>query len=198
VTPTAIAASPTWCDRLIAELNVSDERAKALAATLTRHQLNWKPHPGEWSVGQCLDHLSVSNEVYLPAISEALVGRSQAPVPEISVGWFGRWFIRNYIAPPPPGAVKPRTRAPAPGKIRPSPDVDRSVLDRFLRSNETTRQIIRQACSHDVNRIRFRNPLVGVIRFTVGTGLEIISQHERRHLIQAERIRNSPGFPAPG
>jgi len=49
---------------------------------------------------------------------------------------------------------------------------------------------------YDVNRIRFKNPFVPLIRFTVGTGLEIVSQHESRHLLQAERIRESPGFPA--
>jgi hypothetical protein len=41
----------------------------------------------------------------------------------------------------------------------------------------------------------FRNPFVPLIRFTVGTGLEILSKHERRHLLQAERIRESPNVP---
>jgi hypothetical protein len=42
-----------------------------------------------------------------------------------------------------------------------------------------------------VNRVRFRNPFIAVIRFTIGTGLEIIARHEDRHLLQAERIRDS-------
>ena len=45
------------------------------------------------------------------------------------------------------------------------------------------------ALDYDLNRIRFKNPFVGIIRFTVGTGLEVMSRHERRHLLQAERIR---------
>jgi hypothetical protein len=44
-------------------------------------------------------------------------------------------------------------------------------------------------------KYNFRNPFVPVIRFTVGTGLEILSKHERRHLLQAERVRESAGFP---
>jgi len=47
----------------------------------------------------------------------------------------------------------------------------------------------------NVNRIRFRNPFVRSIRFTVGTGLLIISAHDRRHLWQAEQVRRSEGFP---
>ena len=186
-------ASPPWSRRLIAELNASDERAKALAANLSPDQLNWNPRPGAWSVGQCLDHLCVSNDVYLRAIADSLGNQPVAVVQDISVGWFGRWFIRNYIAPQ-TNMPKPK-RAPAPAKIRPGPRVEYSILERFLRSNEEARQVIRRAANHDVNRIRFKNPLVGVIRFTVGTGLEIISQHEQRHLLQAERVKDSPNFP---
>jgi hypothetical protein len=69
------------------------------------------------------------------------------------------------------------------------------VLERFLRNNAAARQLIVRAGEYDVNRIRFRNPFVPVFRFTVGTGLEIISKHEGRHLLQAERVRQSVGFP---
>jgi hypothetical protein len=37
---------------------------------------------------------------------------------------------------------------------------------------------------------------IPVIRFTVGTGFEVTSKHESRHLLQAERVRQAPGFPA--
>jgi hypothetical protein len=57
------------------------------------------------------------------------------------------------------------------------------------------RELIRRASSYDVNRIRFRNPFVPLLRFTVGTGLEIITKHEDRHLLQAERLKQSAEFP---
>jgi hypothetical protein len=46
-----------------------------------------------------------------------------------------------------------------------------------------------------VNRIRFWNPFVLGLRFTVGTGFQIIASHGRRHLLQAERVRDSADFP---
>jgi hypothetical protein len=143
-----------------------------------------------WSVGQCLDHLRVTNEVYLKPMSASLTGRQRAVVQEITPGWFGRWFIRSFIEP----SAKV-TRARAPKKIRPGAQVEPSVLDRFLSTNREARELVQRARNYDVNRIRFRNPFVPVIRFTVGTGLEIVSKHQRRHLLQAERIRASPDFP---
>ena len=67
------------------------------------------------------------------------------------------------------------------------------VLDRFIQSNVTLRDVIRRAAVYDVNRIRFQNPFVPVIYFTVGTGLEIVVRHQHRHLLQAERIISRRG-----
>ena len=179
-----------WAVRLIDELERSDQRAIELARGLNTAQMNWRPAEHRWSVGQCLHHLYVANEVYLPPIAKALGRGSPAPVQEISPGWFGRWFIRRYIEPSPQSA-----RAPAPKKIAPAQDLDVSVLDQFLQSNAVARDLVRRASAYDVNHLRFQNPFIPLIRFTVGTGFEIVSKHERRHLLQAEGVVNTPEFP---
>jgi hypothetical protein len=184
-TPDRTGGAPAWSRQLIAELRASDQRAIALARGLTVEQLNWKPRPESWSVGQCLEHLCISGEVYLQPIESALKNRPQSPVEHITPGWFGAWFIRNYIAP----STK---KAKAPRKITPVlSTVDPSILDRFLAMNRDVRALIERAAPYDVNRIRFVNPFVSFIRFTVGTGFEIISKHEDRHLLQAERVWQS-------
>ena len=189
--PSAGAVLPAWCVRLIGELDAADHKATALLTGLNPEQLNWQPVPGSWSVGQCLEHLCITNELYLPAMSGSLAGKPASSIQEVKPGWFGRWFIKNFIAP------SPQTKkARAPRKIVPRARVEASVLDRFLRSNQSARALVRQAGAYDVNRIRFRNPFVPLIRFTVGTGFEIIAKHQHRHLLQAERARQAAGFPA--
>ena len=181
---------PAWSVRLIDELETTDRRANELARGLSREQLNWKPAAGVWSVGLCLQHLCAVTEVYLPAISNALDDRPSSPVQDIIPGWFGRWFIRTYIEPSSGGK-----RARAPGKVAPAPHIDPSVLDRFLGSNDLARDLVRRAAAYTVNRIRFRNPFIPLLRFSVGTGLEIVWRHQRRHLLQAERIKETSTFP---
>ena len=185
-----VTARRAWSQRLIAELEAADRRAQAVATGLTLEQLNWQPAPRAWSIGQCLDHLRVANEVYLPAISTALKGGRKTEADEITLGWFSRWFIRNYIAPDPRSA-----RARAPRKIEPARRVELPVVNAFLRSNQEARELVRRASEYDVNRVRFKNPFVPLLRFTVGTGLEIVAKHQSRHLLQAERVRQSAAFP---
>lgn len=184
---------PVWATQVIEELTTSDRSATDLAQGLTSAQLNWRPTADAWSVGQCLEHLFQANEVYLPPIARAIDGRSPSPVQKITPGWAGRWFIRTYIDP-----STQHVRGRAPRKIAPAAQVDTSILDRFLRSNDAARDLVRRASAYDVNHIRFVNPFVPLVRFTVGTGLEIVWRHQRRHLLQAERIRQASGFPGSG
>jgi len=182
--------APAWSIRLAFELSANDQTAQTVAAGLTDEQLNWQPAPSSWSVGQCLEHLCITNEAYLTSISAALKDKPDSPVEQINPGRFGDWFIRRFVEPSPNSK-----RVPAPPKIRPAARVDLAVLDRFLSGNKSCRQLIVRTRDKDVNRIRFWNPLVPGVRFTVGTGLEIIASHERRHLLQAERVRDSANFP---
>jgi hypothetical protein len=159
-------------------------------AGLSAEQLNWQPADGGWSVGQCLEHLCMTNEVYLPAIARAFDGKTKKTVEQVTPGWFGRWFVESFVEPSPK-----QMKASAPKKLVPGARVETSVLERFLSSNDATREVIGRAREYDVNQIRFRNPLIPVIWFTAGTGLMIISGHERRHLLQGERVKAAAGFP---
>ena len=183
-------ASPRWVSRLLAELDAADKQATALAGGLSVDQLNWRASQAEWSIGQCLEHLAVTNEVYAVTIAEGVIDCPAGKADEITPGWFGRWFIRSFIDP-----ATQKIKAKAPAKIVPIATVDAGILRRFLETNQITRQLVQRASNVDVNRVRFKNPFIGVIRFTVGTGLEIITKHQRRHLLQGERVKQSPGFP---
>ena len=153
---------------------------------LDLERLNLQPRPGAWSIGQCLQHLAITNDVYLPPIADSLAGKSAHPVEEITFGAFTRWFIRSYIEASP--AAKP---AKAPRKITPEREVNLSILDRLLKGNQRARTLIRQARDYDVNHIRFKNPFIPLLRFTTGAGLEIVVRHQGRHLAQAEGMELS-------
>lgn len=179
-----------WMSKLIDGLNAADERARILTSDLNEEQLNWRPTPETWSVGQCLEHLCNTNEQYMAAIESGLRGKTKGRAEEITPGWFAKWFIASFAEPS--GKMK---KAKAPKKIAPGSQVDGAVLDRFLSGNEKARKLIARASEYDVNRIWFKNPFVPLIWFTVGTGLVTMTRHEHRHLQQAERVKAGEGFP---
>src|SRR6478735_11637565 len=149
-----------WVRRLHASLDASDQRATTLAGTLTVAQLNWRADPSSWSIGQCLDHLRATNEVYVASMQRALSGPPTGPVDDITPGWFGRYFLRTVIEP----SAK-SIKGKAPKKIVPVTAVDANIVDRFLASNGVTRRFIDQAAPYDIHRMRFPTPFVAMIRF---------------------------------
>jgi len=183
---------PAWSQRLLSEFNDSDARVKMLTAGMSSAQLNWPPRPAAWSIGQCIEHLAIANDIYIAAMASALANRQPGrPVDEIVLGRPTRYFIQTFIEPTPT-----TRRARAPKKIAPvASSLDSTIVDRFLEGNEKIRAFVRRAAGYDVNHIRFRNPFIPILRFTVGAGLELHSSHERRHLLQAERVKAAAGFP---
>src|SRR5262249_16625419 len=63
------------------------------------------------------------------------------------------------------------------------------VLSAFVSSHDEVRALLHQSTNLDLNRVRFKNPFVSPLRFTVGTGLQVILAHDRRHLWQGKLVR---------
>jgi hypothetical protein len=76
-------------------------------------------------------------------------------------------------------------------------------LERFLNVQEEVRAFLRAGADLDLAGVTFPNPFVPGIRFSLATGLHVITAHERRHLMQAWRVRRAleqaePATAAPG
>ena len=165
--------------------------ADALAAPLTDEQFAWQP-PGAWSVAQCLDHLNITARHYLPMLDEGIataIRRGLYSAGPYSYNWIGRFFV--YL-------VKPETRirAKAPQAFQPALSRPRQEIMAAFRAYQVQYvDRLRQANGLDLARARVTSPIVRWIRMPLGSGFAMMSAHERRHLAQARRVINSPGFP---
>jgi len=176
-------------DTILNQLKNSEEAAGTLIAGLSDAQLNWQPNDGRsWSIWQCLDHLARTNRVYGQAMLEAIAhpGPYTKATKAITPGWFGRWFITRME----PSA---QTRYNTVKKVMPGPAGNgQAVMREFADSHAEARHVVASWEQADLNQ----NPFVPLLRFTVVTGLMIINAHDRRHLSQAERVKQSAGYPA--
>jgi hypothetical protein len=167
-------------------LQRSDREAQALIATLDEERFNWRPDPRSWSIAQCLDHLNVANRVYLEPIQHAIEQARSRSAPRrgpIQPRLLERWFIRSL-------EPASRPRLPAPRKIVPAARRSRGeVQEEWERIQARLQELLQVAAPLDLNKTRFVNPFIPLVRFSVGTGFRVIEVHERRHLQQAERVR---------
>jgi DinB superfamily len=177
---------PADLQSVLDELDKADREAKQFVSELTEADLNRQPGDGNgWSVAQCLDHLGQMNSVYTGALGTAVREADPKTMSRrgaIQPGWFGRWFIHAMEPPPRRKLKSPKQGRPAAQKP------GQEVLSAFVTAHNELRALILEARGLDLNRLRFRNPFIGVIRFTVGTGMMIINAHDRRHLWQARQV----------
>ena len=179
---------PPELQKLLDDLDAADRDAIAVTVGLSEQQGTWRPSPGAWSIAECLDHLAVSNRVYLvPIVEAATKGRAQGRLRRgpARPGVIGGWFAKS-LEPP----VRMRTRNPRISTPRTSPPMADS-LSAFLTSQVGVRDFIRANADLDLAGIRFVNPFVRSIRFSVATGLHVITAHDRRHLWQAWNVRRA-------
>ena len=181
-------AVPPELRRLEDQLDAIERDAQELVAGLSEEDGRWRARPDSWSVAECLDHLATANRVYLGAMQPAALRASeqgrQRRGPALP-GIVGRLFVRT-LEPP----VTAPFRMKSPRKIRPrsSPGLAES-LSSFTASHDEVRAFVRAYASLDLAGVRFRNPLLPAVRFSLATGLYVIAAHERRHLWQAWLVR---------
>ena len=179
---------PADIKRIEDELDAAESDARALIAGLTEAHAGWRAQPGSWSVAQCLDHLGITNRAYLAAMEKpANRARQHGRLRrrETVPGWIGGLFVR-MIEPP----VRARIKAPqsiVPSTVPKLADAFRCVLA----EQDNVRAFLHTHNDLDLASVRYPNPFMPGVRFSLATGLHIIVAHERRHLWQAWRARKA-------
>ena len=172
---------------LAAAFDAADADARRLVVSLDEQRGTWRPEPGAWSVAECLDHLATGKRVYLaalrPAAERALVEGRMRRRPA-RPGVLGGWFVWTFE----PSAARLFTLK-APGKIRPRPSPPLAdASSAFFAAHAEVRAFLTEFSGIDLARVRFRNPFVTGLRFSLATGLHVLAAHDRRHLRQAWRV----------
>lgn len=160
---------------------------------LRHDQLNWKPSADKWSVGQCFDHLITSNGEYFPIFDSVLqrsrtTGTIWESLPLLPRFW-GQMLIKSVS---PDGARKlkaPKIFAPATSAI------DAGVVNRFVDQQARILSYLNTITAVDAEKIIITSPVARVITYSLLDACRVIVAHEQRHILQARRVTELPGFP---
>jgi len=177
-------------EQAIADFTGLGERFGSLARH-TREQLLWRPDAGKsWCIAECVEHMALANAAYLENIKPVV---SRAPATSSSGtlhigGWLSALLLKSV-------SPQAKRKLGAPRKIRPLRVDPDEAFKRLAATHAEILALLDMQSRPDYNRIRFQNPFVPLVRFTVASAFLIMAAHGRRHLAQAERVREAPGFP---
>lgn len=179
--------------RMLVSINAVEADATSLAEQLTDAQANWRPHAGAgWSVVQCLQHLTKANYFYLTPFldaAERAKAQGRGPYRGVELTWLAQQWVKA-LKPP----ATPKMRAPS--VVRPADAAPLAgAREAYVKSHLPYRRLLEVCNDIDVNRVRAANPFFRFVPTRVSTALVVVIAHDRRHLWQAHRVVESPGFP---
>jgi hypothetical protein len=175
------------------QLEAVNEDARDLIAGLSDDQFNWRPEASQWSIAECLDHLSVTNRELMKAMRDG-IGRARSqgllgPGP-FRHGWLGNFFVRSMEPPA-------KRKFKAPGKFSPRPGMTLDeVAGGFFATQDEAAGLIESANGVHLARVKIVSPVSRWVKYSLGQAFALLAAHERRHLWQARQVRNHPQFPA--
>lgn len=176
------------------EAEKNSAAAKALLEGLSEEQLSWISAPNSWSIAQCLDHLASTSKAFEPYLATAIKrGSEKWPAPSTipyRPSWVGGWLIKQVLPQTP-------RKVPSPKVFRPShnPAIE-NVLEKFLKQQAVFIRFVRHAEGVDYNKTRVRSPVTPLMRYSLADAFVVTVVHGWRHLAQARRVSETPGFPA--
>jgi hypothetical protein len=177
-----------WFDDLDSLLReVSD-----LLRPLSDAQLNWRPGPGKWSIGECIEHLTITGDAIAAQVDRALEAARARGISgrgPFDLGWLGRWWV---------GAVGPNGKRAvrAPAIFTPGSSLKQGeMLARFQRMRAGVLRVLDRAQGLDLRRVKARSAVIPLFRLNAASWLACLPAHEHRHLNQARRVLADPAFP---
>ena len=187
-TQTATVALPAQLDDIWHQLRAASDHAREVAGGLAPARLARRPAFNSWSVAECIAHLTLTTDAFLPLLRGALdKARSSGPFAEgpFRTDLFGRlliWFIE------PPARTRVSTQ---PAFVPVVTDRPERALDDFLDRQIRLQRLLPTAVGLALDRIRITSPFERRVGYSVISALLVIPAHQRRHLWQAERARRA-------
>lgn len=169
---------------LIDEFEQARNRLLDLARVVPEEAWSRSADPGQWSVAECVGHLNLSSEVYLPLLRDALerVRSITGPQPRRYRRDPVGWFLWKTMGPPVRFRVKTSTTF-----IPIEDNVPGKLVQEFERLQDEQVACVREADGLPLGKIRVTSPFDKRIRYNIFSLLSILPRHQHRHLWQAEQ-----------
>ena len=179
---------------VLAEGRLVADETRRVFGQLSAEQINWKPSRDEWGVGQCFDHLIISNRLLLTVIEEIRQGKRRPRAWErvpLLPRLFGRLLIRTLRA-------DAGRKVKAPRALNPSAShIPAAIITSFVEQQERLLQLMEETHGLELERVTITSPVARFITYSLMDAYRLIVVHEQNHFLQASRLLQSPGFPLP-
>lgn len=145
--------------------------------------LHYKSNPNTWSILECIEHLNLYGDFYLPEIANRMAKSSSLPAVNFNAGLLGDYFAKSMLPKEKPNKMKTFNDKNPNGL-----SLNKSSIDRFLSQQKTLLELLHRAEAVNLNKIKTAISISKFIKLRLGDTLRVVVYHNQRHLVQANNV----------
>ncbi len=152
--------------------------------------LNWKENSNSWCILECLEHLNLYGDFYLPQTENAIKNTETKNEIEFKNGLLGYYFAKTMLPKEKLNKMKTfKDKNPLNAKL------DITVIDRFINQQIKLIHLLNQSRIVSLNKVKISTSISSFIKLKLGNTFQFIINHNIRHLKQIERIQQVNRLP---
>ncbi|MGK2963042.1 MAG: DinB family protein [Gemmatimonadaceae bacterium] len=179
--------------KIIEALDQAMRRLDELAEATPADRWSARNDPSRWSVAECVAHLNLTSEAYVPLIRQAIADARK--LPQSGNGYSGTFIGRMFgaLVGPLPSIGRVRIgRVKTPAEFVPSGNLPKNVVvAEFKRLQDELTGMVREGDGLALDKVLITSPFGGKVRYDCYSALVLLPRHQERHLQQAESVWSS-------
>jgi hypothetical protein len=145
--------------------------------------LTWKENETSWNVLECLEHLNLYGDFYLPQIENEISNSLTEKSRSFSSGFIGNYFSKAML--PKEKLNKMKTFK---DKDPINTSLDNHVLTRFIEQQRKLIELLNKSNSVNLTKVKIKTSLSSYVRLRLGDTFQFYVNHILRHMKQIENI----------
>lgn len=148
--------------------------------------LTWRENEVSWSILECLEHLNLYGDFYLPQIESKIENSTTKNDLEFKSGILGNYFAKSML--PKEKLNKMKTFK---DKNPLNANLDKTVIDKFINQQIKLFHLLNQSRNVSLNKVKIQTSISSLIKLKLGDTFQFFINHIIRHLNQIERIQTA-------
>src|SRR5690606_18995733 len=169
-------------EKLIQTLSEQTKQIINKAENLKCYDLNtltWKENEISWSILECLEHLNLYGDFYLPQIEHKITNSTTKADIEFKSGILGNYFAKSML--PKEKLNKMKTFK---DKNPLNANLDKTVIDKFINQQIKLLHLLNQSKNVSLNKVKIHTSISSLIKLKLCDTYQFYINHIIRHLIQ--------------
>jgi len=145
--------------------------------------LTWKKNNTSWSILECLEHLNLYGDYYLPQIENNITHATSNCDIEFKSGVLGNYFAKSMLPKEKLNKMKTfKDKNPLNAKL------DKKVIEKCLDQQIKLLNLLNLSRNVSLNKVKIQTSISSLIKLKLGDTFQFIINHILRHLKQIDTI----------